>query len=125
MINFKSKTEQKEFPSLRKRAQLIALEMGEYCVDNGRDFIITDILSEATEDAALKRVSKSHTEFRAFDIRTSNWSEDFLNKFIAHFSEKFSSWAALSGSTLKPKLIVYHNNGNGIHCHVQIRPYKD
>lgn len=125
MINFKSDTEKEEFPRLRRRAQLIAFEMGQYCSDRGQTFVITDILSEASEDAILKRVSTSHKEGRAFDIRTSEWPEEFRKEFISHFSKKFKSWAALSKETLIPTLIVYHDNGNGIHCHVQIKYYKD
>lgn len=125
MIAFKSDTELEEFPKLRRRAQLIALEMGQYCADRGQTFIITDILSEASEDAKLKRVSTSHREGRAFDIRTRHWPVKFREEFIAHFYERFKSWAAISKKTLKPHLIEYHDNDNGIHCHIQIKHYKD
>jgi len=125
MIEFKTPIEQEEFPRLRRRAQLIAFEMAEYCAKRNKKFIITDILSEASEDKKLKRVSTSHKEGRAFDIRTTVWSKDFREEFISHFEDRFSKWAALSKETLKPNLIEYHDNDNGIHCHVQIKPYKD
>lgn len=125
MIQFKSKTEENEFPNLRKRAQIIALEMAEYCHERGVPFIITDILSEASEDAKLKRISTSHQEGRAFDVRTYLWTKEFREKMTTYFEEKFKSWAAKSKSTLLPNLIEYHSNGNGYHFHVQIRPYKD
>jgi len=125
MIEFKSSTEKEEFPRLRRRAQLIALEMAEYCAQRGQRFIITDILSESSEDLKLKRVSTSHAERRAFDIRTFIWTKEFREEFIRHFEERFKSWAAKSKRTLLPNLIEYHDNGNGEHCHVQIKHYKD
>ena len=124
-MKFKSKTEEKEFASLKKRAQIIAQDMAQYCKINGFDFIITDILSEALEDKKLKRVSKSHTEGRAFDVRSSVWTKEFREKLEKHFEEKYKDWAALSNKTLKPNLIEYHDNGNGAHFHVQIKPYKE
>jgi hypothetical protein len=99
--------------------------MAQYCKINGFDFIITDILSEALEDKKLKRVSKSHTEGRAFDVRSSVWTKEFREKLEKHFEEKYKDWAALSNKTLKPNLIEYHDNGNGAHFHVQIKPYKE
>ena len=54
MILFKTKIEEEEFPKLRKRAQIIAFEMAEYCNSFGFDFVITDVLSEAKEDKRLK-----------------------------------------------------------------------
>lgn len=125
MILFKTKTEESEFPKLRKRAQIIAFEMAEYCNSFGFDFVITDILSEAKEDKKLKRISKSHQEGRAFDIRTIHWPKEFREKFIDHFYNKFKSWAAISAKTLKPHLIEYHDSGWGKHLHVQIKNYKD
>ena len=124
-IKFKSKQEESEFPLLKKRAQIIAQDMAQYCHINGFDFIITDILSDGSEDKKLKRVSKSHTERRAFDVRSIIWTKEFREKLEKHFEVKYKEWAALSGETLKPNLIEYHDNGNGQHFHVQIKPYKE
>lgn len=124
-IKFKSKQEESEFPLLKKRGKIIAQDMAQYCHIHGFEFIITDILSEESEDAALKRVSKSHSEKRAFDFRMLNWPKWFREKFEKHFEEKYKDWAALSGKTLKPNLIEYHDNNNGVHGHCQIKPYKE
>lgn len=124
-IKFKSKQEESEFPLLKNRAQIIAQDMAQYCHIHGFDFIITDILSEALEDIRLNRVSKSHTEKRAFDFRMFNWPKWFREKFEKHFEEKYKEWAALSEKTLKPNLIEYHDNKNGMHGHCQIKSYKE
>lgn len=124
-IKFKSKQEESEFHLLKKRAQIIAQDMAQYCHINGFEFIVTDIMSDGSEDKKLKRVSKSHTENRAFDVRSRVWTEEFRKKLEKHFEEKYKDWAALSEKTLKPNLIEYHDNGNGPHFHVQIKPYKE
>lgn len=124
-IKFKSKQEESEFPLLKKRAQIIAQDMAQYCHIHGFEFVITDVMSDGSEDKKLKRVSKSHTEGRAFDVRSRIWTEDFRKKLEKHFEEKYKDWAALSGKTLKPNLIEYHNSGTGFHFHVQIKPYEE
>ncbi len=124
-IKFKSKQEESEFPLLKKRAQTIAKDMADYCHTYGFEFIITDIMSDGSEDKKLKRVSKSHTERRAFDVRSIIWTKEFREKLEKHFEVKYKEWAALSEKTLKPNLIEYHDNGNGQHFHVQIKPYKE
>ena len=123
-MKFKSNTEKKEFPLLKKRAQIIAQDMAQYCKINGFDFIITDVLSDGSEDKKLKRVSRAHLEKRAFDVRSKVWTDEFRIKLEKHFEEKYKEWAALSAKTLKPNLIEYHDNGNGAHFHVQIKPYE-
>lgn len=124
-IKFKSKKEESEYPLLKKRLKIIAQDMAQYCQIHGFEFIITDVLSDGSEDKKLKRVSKSHTDGRAFDVRSRVWTEDFRKKLEKHFEEKYKEWAALSGKTLKPNLIEYHNSGTGFHFHVQIKPYKE
>lgn len=124
MIKFKTKQEQKEYPLIKERLRIIAEDMAMFCNDNGYEFLITDVLSEEVEDKKLKRVSKSHTEGRAIDVRVHSWLLDFRKKFEQYFEAKYIEWAALSSKTLKPNLIEIHNNSNGIHCHIQIKPYK-
>lgn len=125
LIKFKAGHEKElsnEFLHLKPRGQMIAGDMAQYCYDHGFDFIITDVMSEATEDILLKRVSKSHSEGRAFDFRIHGWTKEFLDKFEKHFETKYIKWAATSKETGKKNLILYHNNGNGNHGHCQIKP---
>lgn len=120
-IKFKSKQEESEFPLLKKRTQIIAQDMAQYCHIHGFEFIITDVMSDGSEDKKLKRVSRAHTERRAFDVRSRVWTKEFREKLEKHFEEKYKDWAALSEKTLKPNLIEWHDNGNGQHFHVQDR----
>ena len=110
-----------EFQELDSKAQVIAEDMGRFFVLNNYRLIITDIISNEAEDKALGRVSASHREGRAYDFRTWNLPEEFLARVEKEFETRYKNWAAISSKTGKPELIVYHDNGNGKHGHVQIR----
>jgi len=125
MIQFKEGQEKdlkKEFNQIHPKLRELLLEMSRWVVSKGNRFIITDLMSEKLEDQSLKRVSKSHSEGRAADIRVRDWSKDFRRLFEEYFEKRYSNIAALSKKTLKPNLIEIHDNGAGIHCHIQIRP---
>lgn len=124
-IQFKTETEKKEYPSIRGRLKIILDDMADFFKVHGHEFIITDLLEEKGEFARLHRVSHSHEEARAADLRVRGLPLEFINLVIKTFSEKYESWAALSKESGLPCLIVYHDNGNGIHFHVQIKPYKE
>lgn len=123
-IYFKSPQEEKEYPLVLPRLHSILQDMATFFEVHGHQLIITDLLEEVGEGQALNRVSKSHEEGRACDLRVWHLPKPFINKVIEHFNEKYKSISAISSTTGRPTLIVYHDNGNGIHFHVQIRPYK-
>lgn len=111
-----------EFKLLKPTAQRVAIHMAQYCVENGFRLIITDVMSDLTEDLKLGRVSASHREGRAFDFRIHGWSKEFKDKFETFFESYYATVAAVSKETGKPNLILYHNV-KGLHGHCQIRPY--
>lgn len=121
MIKFKSIKEEKEFPRIVPSLKLIVEDIESYVTKAGYDFVISDVMSEVSEDRALRRVSSSHREGRAVDVRTSSWPKDFLDKLESHFEEKYKGMAALSKVTGKPNLILYHNVGFGNHIHIQVK----
>ena len=123
MIKFKTpdiKTEWDD-PKVKPSLKFIVLDIANFITARGYEFVVTDILSEESEDKKLKRVSKSHQEGRAVDVRTRDWPKKLIDTVIEHFNNLYSNEAAISASTKKPTLIVYHNNGNGIHFHIQVR----
>lgn len=119
-IDFKYPGLVKEYQLIDSRLQIILEDMAQYCASYGYQFMITDLLSEELEDKKLKRVSKSHQEGRAADIRVRGWPLEFREKFEKHFEVKYKNWAAISASSGLRNLIVIHDNGNGIHCHIQV-----
>lgn len=120
-IKFKKNELIQEYQQISSKLQLILEDMAGFVRGHGYEFIITDLLSDYNEDIALHRVSRSHTEGRACDIRVIDWTEEFRLKFEQYFENKYKDKAAISSLTLKPNLIEIHNNGNGLHCHIQVK----
>jgi len=125
-IKFKEPSLLDEYQLINPKLQLVLEDMALWVTSHGHEFIITDLLSEEAEDKALKRVSRSHVDGRAADIRVIHWPQEFRNKFEQYFETKYYKYAAISSSTGKPNLILIHDNKiGGLHCHVQIKPTKE
>jgi hypothetical protein len=122
-IKFKTEKEKNEFESSRVKENLkfIVLDMASYFNSNGYDFVITDVLSEVQEDKKLKRISSSHREGRAVDVRVHGLPGEFLKTFEEKFERIYRNEAAVSKNTGEPNLIVRHNVGSGDHLHIQIK----
>lgn len=95
-------------------------EMAIWSWVNNMPFIVTETLTTFDEDSALKRMSATHREGRAFDVSTRGWSETKIQEFIAIFGQKYNAIAALNPKDGKPQLIVRHDTGRGDHFHIQI-----
>lgn len=120
-IKFKTEKEKAEFDKLKPNLVFILLDMASYFNANGYDFVITDVLSEIQEDKKLKRISASHREGRAVDVRVRNIPDDFLKTFEEKFEKIYQNEAAISLKTGKPNLILRHNVGAGDHLHIQVK----
>jgi hypothetical protein len=113
-----------EFTQIEPVLRKLLIEMAQWVTSKGYKFVITDLLSEKLEDEKLKRVSKSHQEGRAADIRVRDWPKDLRKLFEEYFEKRYSHIAAISKKSGTPNLIEIHDNGNGIHCHIQVRKQK-
>lgn len=100
-------------------AKAICSDMEDYCNTLKLPFCITETVTTKEEDKALKRVSQSHNEGRAFDLSVHGWTRKHEDNFQRFFTQKYLAYAAQDSSG-KPRLIVLHDSGNGYHCHVQI-----
>jgi ferritin len=120
-IKFKTEKEKLEFPKIKSTLTFILLDMASYFNANGFDFVITDVLSEVQEDKKLKRISSSHREGRAVDVRVHDIPEEFLKTFEEKFERIYRNEAAISSKTGEPNLIVRHNVGAGDHLHIQVK----
>ena len=87
----------------------------------GYDLVVTSMIRKLCEDKKLKAVSKSHQEGRAVDISIKGIDKAWLKQYCKELEEIFSDIAAISAKTLKPRLTVIHDNGNGYHLHLQVR----
>ena len=128
MIQFKEGNEKQlkdELEKVNPVLKSLLIEMARWVCAKGFRFVITDLLSEEAEDIKLKRVSKSHREGRAADIRVRDWPKNFRRLFEEYFEKRYSSIAAVSAKTGEPNLILIHDNGvGGLHTHIQIKPTK-
>jgi uncharacterized protein YcbK (DUF882 family) len=121
LIKFKTDKEKAEFDKIKSVLKFILLDMASYFNANGHDFVITDLFSEIQEDRKLKRVSSSHREGRAADIRVKGIPDEFLKTFEEKFERIYMNEAAISLKTNQPNLILRHNVGAGDHLHVQVK----
>jgi hypothetical protein len=121
-IQFKTPDLINEYQEIHPRLQIVLEDMASWVVAHGHEFVITDLLSEELEDKKLKRVSSSHREGRAADLRVRNWPLEFRKKFEECFEKKYIKIAAISKATGLPNLVFIHDNGvGGIHTHISIR----
>lgn len=121
-VTFKHKSLLAEYQEIHPALQVILEDMAMWVTSHGFPFVITDLLSEETEDKELSRVSKTHYEGRAADLRCRDWTPEFKSKFEKYFEEKYKSAAAISKETGLPNLVYIHKlPNNAEHVHVQIR----
>jgi len=123
-IEFKDPSLIKEYEQIDSRLRVILEDMALFCSRAGHKFVITDLLSEESEDKKLNRVSTSHRDGRAADIRVRDWPLEFRRLFELNFEKLYSHWAATSKATGKKNLIFIHDNGNALHCHIQVSKGK-
>jgi hypothetical protein len=83
--------------------------------------VVCETVTTTEEDKALGRSSVTHQQGRAFDLRTRDWTQEQINLFMSHFTDKYGSLGAIGSRTGKPTLIVYHNAGHGPHFHIQLK----
>lgn len=122
MINFKHEKDMILFSSLHPILIMIYADLDWYA--KSRHFIsltVTETISTASEDKKLNRVSSSHRECRAIDIRTKDLDTFVVADLVEYINNKPEykkyHYLANSGAT---RLAYWHNNGNGDHLHLSI-----
>lgn len=81
--------------------------------------MITETLTTAEVDRALQRVSVSHQQGRAFDLRTWNMDETQLKTIYGLLTARYGSIGAWTKAGPR-QLVVHHDSGHGDHFHVQL-----
>jgi len=81
--------------------------------------IVTCTTSTEAEDRRLKRISASHREGRAFDMRSIVFSPSGRAKLMKYVSESYGHLGAISSSTGTRNVILHKNSGYGWHFHIQ------
>jgi hypothetical protein len=121
MIQYKTKKIQEASPAMHPIMHEVMGEMSDWLIKNyNLDLSISETTTTLSMDQALKRVSATHREGRAFDIGgVYAWNKEMLTNFATYFNDKYKQLGALSHSGIRTFLLV-HDSGHGLHCHVQI-----
>lgn len=119
-IYFKSKKVADRSKFMHEFAYTLMEIMVDWAVDKGVNPVITETVTTEKEDRALSRVSVTHRQGRAFDIRSSGWGKGLIKDFIDTFNKLYGQYGAISSVDNKPRLIIHHDSGSGMHFHVQL-----
>lgn len=119
-IQFKEEGISERFQQCHPLLRNISIVMASWCRDRKLPFVITSARTTVEEDKALSRTSKTHREGRAIDVSVRGWSSQDINDFSSYFNKLYRDVAAITKARV-PRLVVWHNNGNGEHLHIQIR----
>jgi hypothetical protein len=116
---FKNEEVYLEWAHIKETLKEVLVAMQGFCELEGQEFTITDLISTEAEDIKYGRISPSHRERRAADVRTKTWTKEFKLKFEKHFEFAYEDFAAVSSKSGKKNLIEIHK-GTEEHAHVQI-----
>jgi hypothetical protein len=122
-IHFKDDRKSMDLMYIHWSLAMIVAAMSGYCQKHKLRLQITDSISTYAEDTFLKRVSRTHREGRAIDLSVRGWEKSDIEMFVdfwnGHHYNK--DYGAISASTMKPKLVYYHDAGHGKHLHIQVK----
>lgn len=129
-MKFANNRAQEMFPEMLSQTRDLAIEMDQWAQEKfGIELTLTATRTSREEDNELQRVSTTHRDGRAFDVRITDpisgerlLSEDFIAQFCAHFRKKYPNLGAVSATASRQReLIVYRPHGTGPHLHIQIK----
>jgi hypothetical protein len=81
--------------------------------------VITSIMREINDGISE---STTHQEGRAIDLSVKGWSDKDIHALADYLNLTFSAIGAISKKDGISRVCIYHNNGNGWHFHIQVRP---
>jgi hypothetical protein len=114
-MNFKDDYVSSGYDQLHPILKHLLVSINRWSVQfDNKPITITDTLSTPERDKQLNRVSASHSEGRAADIRTNDMSKDKILAMLTYFNEKYIHLGYTSFSGVK-RLMVYKANPPHIH----------
>lgn len=120
-MKFKYERDIKIFTTLHPVLIMIFADLYNYAkVNHNVDLVITQTVSTPEIDKKLKRVSKSHQEHRAIDVRTKDLDAFIINDLENYLNSKpeYEQYKYLSRSGVK-RLAFWHI-GSGEHLHIAL-----
>lgn len=83
--------------------------------------VITCLARTPDEDDAVGAESDSHSTLRAFDVRSSVYTQDQIEDICDYMNKEFAQYAAVSAKTGRNILALHHKvAGGAMHFHIQI-----
>jgi hypothetical protein len=118
--HFKSQANFDGFAKMHPKMQ----EVATYAVNQAlilgvKEPMITETMTTVELDKALGRVSISHSDGRAIDLRTWNMTGVQLKKLVMALENQYDFMGAIN-KLGKKQLVVYHDIGLGPHLHIQL-----
>lgn len=121
MIDFKNKEDMKLFSMLHPALIMIFTDMYNYAYEKHRvRLVVTQTITTKKQDDKLGRVSASHREHRAIDIRTRDIDVYLLHDIIDYINQKpeYEKYKYVSRSG--HKRLAYYHIGTAEHIHLAI-----
>jgi hypothetical protein len=117
---FKSDLNYQGFSKLHPKMQEVAKFAIETALSLGvAEPVITETLTTSEIDKALGRVSVSHQQGRAIDLRTWNMADQQIEDLYGTMKAQYGHLGAWTKVGLR-QLVVYHDIGKGPHFHIQL-----
>lgn len=120
-MQFKKEEDKELFYLLHPALILIFADMYNYAHEkHGVSLFITQTVSTREVDESLKRVSDSHLERRAIDIRTKNLDAFIVNDIIEYINNKSEYKKYHYLSNMQKRRLAYFHIGTAEHIHLAI-----
>lgn len=121
MLKFKSKKDREMFTMLHPVLIMIYADLFWYAKSkHGIELVVTDTISTEYRDKKLGRVSSSHRDKRALDIRTKDLSAFVVNDLLDYINNKpeYDQYKYVSNSG--QRRLAYYHVGSAEHLHLAI-----
>jgi len=119
-IHFKHERDEELVEEMNALIAIVMFQMALWCNVRSIPFVVTSTISTEEIDTILGRISTSHRDRRAFDLRSKVFTREQKAEFMRVFNEKFKDIASISLSDFQPRLVVLHGEDEEEHFHVAI-----
>ena len=121
-FSFKHPDELQEIMVIHPYTLIVLSGLVAYCHDRGYPApVITCLARTPDEDDAVGSESDSHSTLRAFDVRSTSYTQSEIEDICSYMNREFAQYAAVSAKTGKKLLALHHKvAGGAMHFHFQI-----
>jgi hypothetical protein len=121
-MKFKQQSDMSLFFILHPALIMIFSDLNNYAYEkHGVQLVITDTVSTTERDSKLKRLSPSHVQRRAIDIRANDLPVPVVKDLVSYINNKstYERYRYLANSGVF-RLAVDHGTGDNYHIHLAI-----